>query len=203
MPLSRKEKINYNSLLTRRLRYEQLKEYDGQRLTRKPRPIFFSCLLVSVGFFLFYCRVTTDVQVVRSHDILTPLEPTEVSSTVKSVDENEKNNTHLTLITFSNMTFILNLTQDVISLLQNISKHNLSEPIVIQNIDNTRMPSPRHKIKVKKLRKSTLPLNYVNMTGPAKSYRVWKMKHHSTNIASKLHTYSNKEIVTKAFVNAT
>lgn len=187
MPSSRKEKMYYYTLLSRRLRYKQLREYDGQRLTRKSLPIFFSCLLVSVGLVFFYYRVTTEVQVVRSHDLVTPLEPT-VSTSVKNPKESENNDTQLTVITVNNMTFILNLTQDVISLIRNISKQNLSKPVVIQNRNNTISPSPKHKTKAKKRRKSTLPLNYVNVTWPANSHRFWKMKHSKANTAPTFNT---------------
>lgn len=199
---SRKEKINYYRVLSRRLRCKQLKEYDSLRVTRKPT--MFSCLLVSIGLVFIYYKVTTEMEVVRSDDLMGPLEPTE-NNTITEAFKEKINITdlksQLTLIAFNNMTFILNLTQDLLSILKNISKQNLIEPVVFQNLNNanfTKIPaqvamsyiSMKNRKKVKRRRrKSTLALNYVSVTEPANPHRIRKVKQNKINIASASHIH--------------
>lgn len=203
---SRKEKINYYRALSRRLRCKQLREYDSLRFTRKPRPTIFTCLLVSIGLVFIYSIVPTEIEVVRSLDLMGPLEPTENYTIITEAFKEETNKTdlkrHLTLIAFNNMTFILNLTQDFLSILKNISKQNLIEPIVIQNLDNanfTRISEEVAKSYIaieskkkgkKRRRKSTLALNYVSVTEPANPHRIRKVKQNKINIASTFHIHT-------------
>lgn len=139
---SRREKSNCYNLLSRRVRGKTLREYNALSLTRKPRPTILSLLLASVGLVFIYYKVKTEIQVVKSHELLPPLEPIKINITRENNFKEEINkindlDKHLTLITFNNMTFILNLTQDLFTILVNISKENLTEPIVIQNLDNS------------------------------------------------------------------
>lgn len=188
---SRKEKTNYYALLSRRLRSKKLREYNVLNRTRKPRPIVFSFVLVSVALLFVYYKVTTEVQVVRSHDILTPLEPTEGNSTGKEEHSNKENldNIQLSLINFNNMTYILNLTQDIYSVLENVSKHNYSLPLVIQKMDKknfAKIPEVANnyiKNKVKKRRrKPTLALNHVNFTESPNSKNIRKVRYKTIDI---------------------
>lgn len=196
----RKEKINYYTALRRRLRCKQ-RAYNSLRLTRQSRPVYLSCLIVGITLIFFYYNVTTEAAIVRSDDLIGPLQTREENSTAD--DRNR-----LTLITFNNMTFVVNITQDFISLLQNISKQIFNESIVVHNLDNanfTEIPGVvansiieeyNRKKRKRKRRKGTLPLNYVNITDLANLHRLRKSKRYKINIASayNMQTISNRTL---------
>lgn len=156
----RTDATNFNALY-RRLRAKSHKEYNFNLLLRQFQPKFISLILLLIGFFWIYHAVTTDLVVVTSDDLIPALD----TVTTKNQTEDEKKNpsiTQITLITSNNVTFVLNVTHDIIKLLENRLSVNFSDVQGDQtnedkaNANNTNLPK-----KVKRWRrKSTQPMNF-------------------------------------------
>lgn len=163
----RKENVNFHALY-HRLRAKNNRECNALRL-RTYQPKLISCLLVIVGSAWIYHVLTSEIEVVRSDDILPPLGSIKGNLTTNDLTEDEKKRktiTQVTLITAKNVTFVLNLTQDIISLIENKMSVNFSE-VLNQNLTNSvdlaNMEAKENvmKKKLKKWRRRfTYPLDF-------------------------------------------